>query len=175
VSLTRAITTVSKVGFFCVAVFIVVTLVRRTSAWSSVSEAWAMRKCPEVLQDDLDVLLGGKSPRVLSCVGPAARAVCQVETTEVWVPARCGWTPSVMKTAPIGPWNCTERHVPTGKGGTLMSIMIDRKAGWSEAELQEMVGRLSRHDKQLIANRDTVVALLNARQRLVDAQEDVRR
>jgi len=118
------VTVVGKVGFFCVAVFIVVTLVRRTSAWSSVSETWAMHKCPDLLQDDLDVLLGDKDPHVLSCVGPAKRAICQVRTTELWAPGRCGQVPVETKTVPLGPWDCTERQVPTGTAGVIMSMML---------------------------------------------------
>jgi hypothetical protein len=171
-------TVVCKVGLFGVAVFIVVTLVPRTSAWSSASEAWAMHRCPDLLHDDLDVVLGAKDPRVLGCVGPATRAVCQVETTEWRSPAVCGGPKqlTIVKTAPIGPWDCTKRHVPTGSAGVLMSMAISgHKSGLSEGEFQELLGRVSRHDKRLIADRDWVASLLNARQRLVDAQEDVRR
>jgi hypothetical protein len=42
-------------------------------------------------------------------------------------------------------------------------------------QLAALLGRQSRHDKQLIAERGAVLALLNARQRLVDAQEGTRR
>jgi hypothetical protein len=74
------------------------------------------------------------------------------------------------------PWDCTKRHVPTGSAGVLMSMAISgHKSGLSEGEFQELLGRVSRHDKRLIADRDWVASLLNARQRLVDAQEDVRR
>ena len=175
---SRVATTVFKVGFLCVAVFIIVTLVRRTSAWSRVSEAWAMRRCPDLLHDDLDVLLGAKDPRVLICVGPATRAVCQVETTEWRSPAVCGGPKqlTIVKTAPIGPWDCTKRHVPRGSAGVLMAMAISgRRGGLSEAEFQEYDERVSGHDKQLIANRNLVASLLSARQRLVDAQEDIRR
>ena len=164
-------TAVGKVGFFCVAVFIVVTLVRRTSAWSSVSEAWAMRKCPHLVQEDVDHLLSGKDPHVLSCVGPATRAVCQVRTTEVWAPARCGQVPVEMKTAPLGPWDCTRRQVPTGSAGALMMMMLSgHRAGLTDAELQQMLARLSSSDRQLIANRDFVASQLRARQTLADQQ-----
>lgn len=171
-------TTVCKIGFFCVAVFIVVTLVRRTTAWSRVSDAWAMHRCADLLRDDLDVLLGAKDPRVLSCVGPATRAVCQVETTEWRSPAACRGPKqqTIVKTAPIGPWDCTRRHVPTGSAGVLMSMAISgRKAGLSEEEFQALVERVSRRDKQLFADMGLVASLLSARQGLVDAQEDVRR
>jgi len=171
VSASGLVTAVGKFGVLCVAVFVAVTLVRRTSAWSSVSEAWAMHKCPVLVQDDLDVLLGNKDPHVLGCVGPATRAVCQVRTTEVWAPARCGQVPVEVKTAPLGPWDCTKRKVPTGSGGALMSMLLSGKtAGLSSADLQTMLGRLSADDKELIANRDFVASLLNARQTLVDQQ-----
>jgi hypothetical protein len=170
------VTTVGKFGFFCVAVFLVVTLVRRTSAWSNVSEAWAMHKCPRLLQDDVDVLLSGKDPHVLSCVGPAKRAICQVQTTERWAPARCGWVPAEIKTAPLGPWDCTRRQVPTGTAGVLMSMMLSGKmGGLSSEEFQEMLDRVSPDDKQLIANRDFLASLLAARQTLADQQGSVRR
>ena len=166
---------VAKVGFFCVAVFIVVSLVRRTSAWSSVSETWAMHKCPALLQDDLDVLLGSKDPHVLSCVGPAKRAICQVRTTEVWASARCGQVPAETKTVPLGPWDCTERQVPTGTAGVLMSMMLSgRTGGLSQAEFDQLLARVSAHDKQLIANRALLASLLQARQTLADQQDGVR-
>ena len=169
------VTVVGKVGFFCVAVFIVVTLVRRTSAWSSVSERWAMRQCPDLLQDDLDVLLSGKDPHVLSCVGPAKRAICQVQTTERWAPARCGQIPVEKKTAPLGPWDCTERQVPSGTAGSLMSMMLSgRMAGLSQAQFEQLLARVSAHDKQLIANRGLLASRLRARQTLADQQEGVR-
>ena len=137
-----------------------------------------MHRCPELLHDDLDVVLGAKDPRVLSCVGPATRAVCQVETTEWRSQAGCGAPrqQTIVKTAPIGPWDCTRRHVPTGTAGTLMAMAISgRRARLSEAEFAQLLGRVSRHDKQLIADRGLVASLLSARQRLVDEQEGVRR
>jgi hypothetical protein len=132
-----------------------------------------MRGCADRVEDDLDVLLLEKDPNVRSCVGPATRAVCEVETVEWWAP--CGdKTPGprrIKKTAPLGPWDCTRRHVPSGKPGWVMKFLIDGKAnGATYALLRREVDKASPADRKLIDEMGFVASLLNQRQALVDAQ-----
>ena len=173
VSAGRVFTAVAKVGVFCCIVFIGVAIFRGTSAPARLSEAWSMYRCPGRVQADLGVLLMEKSPKVRNCVGPAARAVCEVETVEWRAP--CGTeTPGprrIVKTAPLGPWDCTRRHVPGGHAGLVMKVLIDGKMnGPMYSALLRTAASASPRDRQLIEERDSVRFLLSRRQALADAQ-----
>ena len=165
----------SKLGVACIAVFIVVIVVRRTSAWSSVSESWAMHKCPGIVQDDLDMLLDGKDPKVRSCVGPATRAVCHVETIEWYAP--CGTTPrlpNIVARVPLGPWDCTTRHVPDGHVGWVMKAIYDAERPLKPFESQ-LLAAATDAEKRMFDDFGRVASLLKARQAVLDAQVDVPR
>jgi len=159
---------VAKVGvFFCV-VFVGVLVFRGTSLSTRLSETWAMRNCSDLLQADLSVLLPTKNPKVLSCVGPATRAVCQVETTESKVPG-----PGNVKTAPFGRWDCTRRHVPDGHVGMLLKLVLDGRAAGTNMQMDPIllkVAGASRDDMKLFDEIDAVATVLNARQATIDTQ-----
>ena len=158
---------VAKVGVFCCVVFVGVVVFRGTSLSTRLSETWAMRHCSDLVQADLDVLLMTKNPKVLSCVGPAPRAVCQVETTEA--KAEQG----SVKTAPLGRWDCTRRHVPPGYVGTLMKLALDGRAAGQNMQMNPIllkVAGATPADLKLFDELDAVATVLNARQATLDAQ-----
>jgi hypothetical protein len=170
VNFSRVVMGVAKVGVFCCIVFVGLVVFRGTSLSSRMSEAWAMRGCADRVQVDLDILLMQKAPKVRSCVGPAARAVCQVETTE---PATAGR--ANVKTAPLGPWDCSRRHAPAGNAGLLMKALLDARAAsgrtgpaMSPALLQ--LAGASAEEQRMFEEIDAVASVLNARQALADAQ-----
>ena len=166
VSASRVVMGVAKVGvFFCV-VFVGVLVFRGTSLSTRLSETWAMRNCSDLLQADLDVLLMTKKPKVLSCIGPATRAVCQVETTE-------SKADQGVKTAPLGRWDCTRRHVPAGYVGTLMKLVLDGRAAGQNMQMNPVllkVAGASSDDMKLFDEIDAVATVLNARQATIDTQ-----
>ncbi len=167
------VTVVAKLGVFGVIVFIGVIVFRHSSVSAHLSEAWAMVRCDSLVQADLNLLLMEKRPRVVSCVGPSTRAVCQVETIEWRVPdGTDGDKPRQRtKTAPLGPWDCSRRHVPSGLAGLVMKTTLDGKAqGATNAALLRMVENASPRDKQLLAEVDSVGAVLSRRQALADAE-----
>ena len=158
---------VAKVGVFCCVVFVGVVVFRGTSLSTRLSETWAMRNCSELLQADLNVLMMTKNPKVLSCVGPATRAVCQVETTE-----STGGQANV-KTAPLSRWDCTRRHVPHGYVGMLLKATLDGRAAGQPAQMNPVLLKLSGatpEDVKLFDEIDAVVSVLNARQATIDTQ-----
>jgi hypothetical protein len=173
VSVSRVVTAVAKVGVFCTIVLIGVVIFRGTSASTRLSDAWAMYKCPAMVQADLAVLLMEKDAKVRACEGPATRAVCQVETVE-W---RVSWGAAMdgprrtVKSAPLGPWDCTRRHA-SGMSGMIMKTLLDAKAdGAAPSAASRMAEHLSPRDRQMLGELDSIAALLNRRQALVDAQE----
>jgi hypothetical protein len=167
VSASRVVMGVAKVGVFCCVVFVGVVVFRGTSLSTRLSETWAMRNCTDLLQADLNVLLMTKKPKVLSCVGPATRAVCQVETTE----AKGGQ--ENVKTAPLGRWDCTRRHVPDGYVGTLMKLVMDGRAAGQNTQMNPVLLKLAGatpQDTKLFDEIDAVASVLNARQTTIDTQ-----
>jgi hypothetical protein len=166
------VTAIAKLGVFGVVVFIGVTVFRHTSVSAHLSEAWAMYRCDSRVQADLNLLLMERRPRVLSCVGPSTRAVCQVETIEWRAPrgTDSDRPRQSTKTAPLGPWDCSRRHVPPGLAGMVMKTLIDGKAsGVPDSTLMRLVDNASPRDKQLLSERDSVAAVLSRRQALADA------
>jgi len=165
------VTGVAKLGVFCCIVVVGVTVFRGSSLRARMAEAWAMRKCPDVLQEDLDILLMQKNPKVKGCVGPPARAVCQVQTTEVFAP--CNPKPgqrTIKKTAPLGAWDCTRRHVPKGQAGLIMKMILDSRANGSvNATFRRAAAASSAEDRRLIDELDSLASLLDARQTTVEA------
>lgn len=158
---------VAKVGVFCCVVFVGVLVFRGTSLSTRLSETWAMRSCADLLQADLNVLLMTKNPKVLSCVGPATRAVCQVETTESTAEQ------GNVKTAPLGRWDCTRRHVPPGYVGTLMKLALDGRAAGQNTPMNPLllkVAGATPQDMKLFDEIDAVVTVLKARQATIDMQ-----
>ncbi len=157
----------AKVGVFCCVVFVGVIVFRGTSLSTRLSEQWAMRSCADLLQADLNVLLMTKNPKVVSCVGPATRAVCQVETTEA------KGVPGNVKTAPFGRWDCTRRHVPNGYVGMLMKLALDGRAAGQNMPMNPVLLKVSGatpEDMKLFDEIDAVLSVLNARQATIDTQ-----
>ena len=169
------VTGVAKVGLACCLLFVVVMVARRASLGARVSEAWAMHRCAGMLQDDLDVLLMEKSPKVRRCVGPAIRAVCEVETVE-WRPP-CGpdgkGQERIVRTAPLASWDCTRRHVPSGQAGLIMKVLLNSRTEGPKVPLDALVravNKVSPRDRAMIEGLDTVASRLGTRQALIDAQ-----
>jgi len=165
VSVSSTVTVVGKVGLLCVIVFIGFTVFRRTSAGAQLSEAWSMHQCKHRLQEDLDVLLVEKSPEVMSCVGPAAMATCQVKTVEWFAPCRSP-KPNVLKTAPLRSWDCTRRHVPEGHAGWVLYALVQgRPLNETERGLFE---EFTARNPRMFDEADNLASWLKARQALLD-------
>lgn len=96
----RVVSTVVKVIAFLAFIAVAVFLFRKDSL-QSLRNRWAMRKCPDLVQADLGLMLAFQQPKVISCEGTPAQATCLVETTE-----KTG-----RKTAPVKNWDCTQRHM----------------------------------------------------------------
>ena len=168
-SVSSTVTLVCKVGLFCVIVFIGLTVFRRTSAWSHLSDAWAMRACQHRVQADLDVLLWDKYPEVMSCVGPPVNATCQVKTTEQRGAYSCRSImrePDVKKTAPLRGWDCTRRHAPEGQAGWVMRAMVEKRP--LNATERGIFAEYTARDPRRFDEADTLASSLKVRQALID-------
>jgi len=165
--MNRVVTGVAKVGVFVCIVVIGVIVLRGTSLSTRLSEAWAMHGCVDAVRADLQTLLAEKKPKVVSCVGPAVRAVCQVETTENGEGGA-----SAVKTAPLSGWDCTRRHVPDGQGGMLMKMMIASRVNGASVNrrLLQIAAGVSTADMRLFDEMDAVARLLDTRQAIIDGR-----
>jgi len=97
---SRALGVLAKVAFFLLVVVVGLFLFRPESR-RPFTDWWAMRKCPELVQADIQLLTPWSEAKVERCEGTVSRATCAVTTTEK----------SGRKTAPVKDWDCTRRHI----------------------------------------------------------------
>jgi hypothetical protein len=90
----------ARVGFFVLVVVVGVFFFREDTR-RELTNRWAMRKCPEVIEADIRLLMPWSAPKVIECTGTPANATCSVETTEH----------GGRKTAPVKEWDCSKRHI----------------------------------------------------------------
>ena len=136
----RVVSTVAKVIAFPAFVVIGVLLFRKDSM-TSLSDRWAMHKCPDFVQADLTTAIPYGAPKVVSCEGSPTQATCLVETTE-----KTG-----RKTAPVKNWDCTKRHLSPDSMEVFMGggyQMLEEAPGSEKG--RELIEQMQKNQRELV-------------------------
>jgi hypothetical protein len=151
-----ALGVLAKIGFFLLVV-VVGLFVFRKDTRREVSDRWAMRKCPELIEADIRLLMPWSDPKVTQCQGTPARATCSVETTEH----------GGRKTAPVKEWDCSKRHISENFYRDFMKAAMQAPAPGQTPEEQSRAGR-EMLDRTLTVKEDFIEAIRYVSQKLRD-------
>jgi hypothetical protein len=151
--------TIAKVIAFLAFMAVAVLLFRKDSL-RSLSNRWAMRGCPDVVQADLTLMLPLQQPKVVSCDGTPAQATCLVETTE-----KTG-----RKTAPVKNWDCTRRHLTPDAMEDIMTAGYLRKGETYEPGGNAGMERMQAAQRELFESVKYVSERLRERGELLGAE-----
>jgi hypothetical protein len=130
----------------------VAVLLLRKDSLRSLSDSWAMRKCPDFVQADLSLLLPFTAPKVVRCEGSPAQATCFIETTE-----KTG-----RKTAPVKNWDCTKQHLSPDAVNDIMGVGFQGSA--------EKLERMQKAKQDVLDSVQYVTARLRERSELLGEQ-----
>lgn len=155
----RVVSTVVKVIAFLAFMAVAVFLFRKDSL-KSLSNRWAMRGCPDLVQADVSLMLALQQPKVVSCEGTPAQATCLVETTE-----KTG-----RKTAPVKNWDCTRRHLTPDAMEDIMTAGYLRKGETYEPGGNAGMERMQAAQRELFESVKYVSERLRERGELLGAE-----
>lgn len=160
--MSRALGVVAKLAFFLVVVVVGVFLFSKDSR-RALSDRWAMRQCPQMLEADLQLPLAWAHPKVDHCEGTPARATCLLTTTD-----RSGRN---KKTAPIKDWDCTKRQINDTFYIDMMRAMQPQKGESYQGNAGEMMARAEKVQQEFIQQVRYVSDRLRARQEALGEPE----
>jgi hypothetical protein len=155
----RVAKTVAKVIAFLAFIAVAVFLFRKDSL-RSLSDRWAMRKCPELVQADVSPILPWAEPKVVRCEGSPTQATCLVETTE-----KTG-----RKTAPVKNWDCTKRHLSSDAMNEMIRAGYLKAGETYEENGQESMERMQKAKQDLVDSFQYVTTRLRERSDLLDEE-----
>lgn len=150
--------TVVKVVAFLAFIAVAVFLFRKDSM-KSLSEGWAMRKCPDYVQADVELMLAFFEPKVVRCEGSPTQATCFIQTTE-----KTG-----RKTAPVKNWDCTKQHLSADWAGEMLGAGI-QTAMADDSRRKEMVERGMKVQQDMVEAFEYVVTRLKERSDLLEGE-----